>query len=124
MGRAFGFISAIVVVGIGLYIYMQQAQTVTTIGNAPQTTIDVTGVRNDLIAIANAERRYWASNSRYASLQELGASGDIEVPTRAHYSYTAEVSETEFRIIATYSGPDPGAPKRITVDQTMAMLTE
>jgi hypothetical protein len=124
MGRAFGFISAIIVVGIGLYIYMQQAQTVTPIGNTPQTTIDVTGVQNDLLAIANAERRYWAGNSRYASLDELGKNGDIEVPTRAHYSYAAEVSETEFRIIATYSGPDPGAPKRITVDQTMALRSE
>ena len=124
MGRAFGFISAIIVVGVGLYIYLQQAQTVTPVGTTPQTTIDVTGVQNDLLAIAQAERRYWATNSHYASLQELGANGDIEVPTRANYSYTAEASETEFRIIATYSGPDPAAPKRITVDQTMALRSE
>jgi hypothetical protein len=124
MGRALGFISAIIVVGIGLYIYMQQVQTVTPVGSIPQTTIDVTGVQNDLLAIAQAERRYWATNTRYASLAELGANGDIEVPTRAHYTYSAEAGETEFRIIATYSGPDPTAPKRITVDQTMALRSE
>ena len=125
MGRAFGFISAIVVVGIGLYIYTQQVQTVTPVGNTPQTTIDVTGVQNDLLAIANAERRYWASNSRYASLQELGANGDIEVPTRAHYSYTAETTETEFRIMATYSGPEgSGLPRTISIDPTMQISQE
>ena len=29
----------------------------------PKTTVDVVGVRNDLMAIANAERRYWVMSS-------------------------------------------------------------
>jgi hypothetical protein len=124
MSRAFGFVSLIVVVGIGLYVFLGQTQSVTPEGTIPSTTIDLTGVRNDLMAIANAERRYFALNASYASLDELAANGDIEIPTRPHYSYSAETSDTGFRIIASYSGPDPKAPQRISVDETMTLTTE
>ena len=47
------------------------------------------------------------------------------VVTIGLYLYTsADVSETRFRIIATYSGPDPKAPKRVSVDETMALRTD
>ena len=124
MGRAFSLITVILVVAIGGYIYTKQLDTVSTDGATPQTTIDVTAVRNDLIAIANAERRYWAINSRYASLDELQTDGDIEVPSRQNYSYSAETSDAGFRIIAIYSGSDPNAPQRISIDNDMAMTTE
>ena len=124
MGRAFGLITVILVVGIGGYIYTKQLDSVAPDGTTPQTTIDVTAVHNDLLAIANAERRYWAINSRYASLDELQRDGDIEVPSRQNYSYSAETSDAGFRIIANYSGSDPNAPQRISVDNNMAMTTE
>jgi hypothetical protein len=124
MGRTIGFVVLIATVGIGLYVYMKQAQTVTTIGSNPQTTVDVTAVRNDLVAIATAERNSFASNGKYVSLEELRTGGDITIPTRPNYSYSAEWSENSFRIVAAYSGPDPKAPKRISVDQTMALTTE
>jgi hypothetical protein len=124
MGRAFGLIAVVIVVAIGGYLYTREAQTVTPIGSTPKTTVDVVGVQNDLMAIANAERRYWVSNSKYASLEELRTNGDIEIPTRDNYTYSAEASETGFRIIASYSGADPKAPKRISVDESMRMTTE
>ena len=124
MGRTLGLISVVIVVGIGSYVYTRQAQSVTSIGSNPETTVDVLAVRNDLMAIANAERRYWATNSRYASLDELRTSGDIEVPSREAFTYSVETSDTGFRIVASYSGSDPGVPKRISVDDAMRMTTE
>ena len=124
MGRAFGFIVVLITVGIGAYVYMQQMETVSSGGPALNTAIDVTGVRNDLIAIANAERRYWAVNARYASLDELRRNGDIFIPARESYTYTADVGENSFTIIASYSGTDPKAPQRITVDETMSLTTK
>ena len=124
MGRTLGLISVVIVVGIGSYVYTRQAQSVTSIGSNPETTVDVLAVRNDLMAIANAERRYWATNSRYASLDELRTSGDIEVPSREAFTYSVETSDTGFRIVASYSGSDPAAPKRISVDDAMRMTTE
>src|SRR2546427_185605 len=124
MGRAFGFIVLVIVVALGAYLYTRQAQSVTSVGSNPETTIDVTAVRNDLLAIANAERRYFASNGKYVSLDELRTGGDITIPTRPNYSYSAQTTETTFKIIAVYSGPDAKAPKRITVDETMAVTTD
>jgi hypothetical protein len=124
MGRAFGLISVVIVVAIGGYIYTRQAQTVTSTGSTPRTTVDVIAVRNDLMALANAERRYWATNSRYASLDELRTNGDIEVPSRDHFMFSAETTDDGFRIIADYSGPDPDAPQRFVVNQAMTLTTE
>src|SRR4051794_37769818 len=123
MGRAIGFIMLIVVVGCGAYLYTKQAQSVTTDGSTPQTTIDVTAARGDLLALAKAEQNHFASTGKYVSLDELRTSGEITIPTRPSYGYAAETGETAFRIIATYSGPDPKAPKRMSVDQSMAITT-
>jgi len=124
MGRSIGFLALALVVAIGGYLFTRQAQSVISTGSNPETTVDVTAVRNDLIAIAKAERNYWASNAKYVSLDELRFTGHIQIPTRAHYSYSAETAETAFKIIATYSGTDPKAPKRITIDETMAITVE
>jgi hypothetical protein len=121
MGRLFGFVSLLVVVGAGLYLFTKDAASVTPGGGAPTTIVDVTAVRNDLLAIANAERRYFATNGKYASLDDLRTNGDIPVPTRPTYAYTAETSDNSFRIIATYSGTDPKAPRHISVDENMAL---
>ncbi len=124
MGRAFGFILLVIVVAMGGYLYTRQAKSVISVGSNPQTTVEVTGVRNDLLAIANAERRYFASNGKYLSLDELRTGGDIAIPTRPNYSYSAQTTESTFKIIAVYSGPDAKAPKRITVDETMAITND
>jgi len=124
MGRAFGFSLVVTVVAMGGYLYTKQAKSVTSVGSNPQTTVEVTGVRNDLLAIANAERRYFASNGKYVSLDELRTGGDISVPARPNYTYSAQTTESTFKIIAVYSGPDAKAPKRITVDETMAITTD
>jgi len=112
----------IVAAAVG-YLYMNQMNAVSAGGTTPRVTIDVTAVRNDLLAMANAERRYWAANAKYASLDELRNNGDIPIPSRANYTYSADVTDTAFKIVATYSGSDPTAPKTITVDEAMAMTT-
>src|SRR5437016_11857150 len=124
MGRGFGLIAGLIVVAIGGYLYSKQVQTVTPAGFSPSSRIDVVGVRNDLTAIANAERRYWVTNAKYASLDDLRRSGDIHVPSRPNFTYSAEAGNTSFKIVATYSGPDPKTPKRISVDETMVVKTD
>lgn len=124
MGRTFGLLAAVIVAAIAIYLFTRDAQSLTSTGSTPQTTIDVVAVRNDLMAIANAERRYWATNSKYASLDELRTNGDIEIASRDNYTYSAETSDAGFQIIATYEGADPDAPKRIVVNEAMMMTTE
>ena len=124
MGRSLGFVVLLIVLGFGTYLYTRQMQSVTAVGSNPETVVDVVGVHNDLIALVGAERRYFALNSRYASLDELRTNGDIILPHRDTYSYSAQTSDTGFKIVAAYSGSDPKAPKRIIMDETMTMTTE
>lgn len=132
MSRSLGFIGLLIVLGIGAYIYMRQAQSVTPGGGAggtatPRATIDVVGVKNDLIALGNAERRHFAAEGKYVSIDELRANGDISMPSnsRGPYSYSAETSDSGFRVTATYSGPpDAGVPRSLSIDETMQVKTE
>ena len=123
MGRAFGFISLIIVVGIGAYIYMRQTQGVMSAGSSnPTATVDLIGVRNDLLAIAQAERSHQAMQGSYASIDALRSQGELTMTrdNRGPYNYSAEVSDSSFRIVATHSGPESaGMPKTLSVDQTM-----
>jgi hypothetical protein len=126
MGRALGFIGLLIAVGIGAFLYAKQAQSVAPGGGSPKTTIDVVGVRNDLMVIANAERRRLASDGKYVSLDDLRSNGDISMPsnTRGPYTYSVETSDAGFVVRATYSGSDSSAPRSISVDQTMQIVTE
>lgn len=123
MGRAFGFLTLIVVVAAGAYIYMRQTQGVMTSGaSSPTATLDLIGVRNDLLAIAQAERSHGAMQGAFVSIDALRSQGDLtmERNNRGSYNYTAETSDSGFRIVASYSGPEnSGMPKTISIDQTM-----
>jgi hypothetical protein len=123
MGRAFGFISLIIVVGIGAYIYMRQTKDVMSAGSStPTATVGLIGVRNDLLAIAQAERSHAATQGGYVSIEALRSQGDLTMTrdNRGPYNYSAEISDGSFRILATYSGPEnSGMPKTLSVDQTM-----
>jgi hypothetical protein len=123
MGRAFGFLTLIVVVAVGAYIYMRQTQGAMTAGtNNPTATVDLVGVRNDLLAMAQAERAHGATHGAYVSLDELRNQGELTMRrnNRGPYTYSAEVSDSGFRIVATYGGPEnSGMPKTLSIDQTM-----
>lgn len=121
MGRA---LVLLIVVAIGLYLYSRQLHTLAPEVTTVSSTIDVVGVRNDLMAIANAERRYFAINGKYATLDDLRENGDIHIPSRPNYTYSAEISDTSFKIIATYSGTDSKAPRRMSVDDRMTLTTD
>jgi hypothetical protein len=128
MGRAFGFITLIAVVAAGAYIYMRQTQGVMTSGTgSPTAAVDLTGVKSDLLAMAQAERSHAALQGSYAPLETLRSQGELamERATRGPYSYSAEISDGAFRIVAAYSGPErTGMPKTISIDQTMQISQE
>lgn len=123
MGRVLGFVSLLIVAAAGMYIYMGQVQAGSP-KNAPspRAAVDVTGVKNDLLVIANAERGRLASDGKYVSLDELIMGGDLSFKSasRGPYAYSSTISENGFQINAVYSGPpEPGVPQRLTIDQTM-----
>jgi hypothetical protein len=125
--RAFSFIALLAVLAAGSWFYMRQTQTVMSRGSAtPTATVDLIGVRNDLLAIAQAERSHGAMNGSYVSLKELRSNGDLTMrrTSRGPYSYSAEVSDQSFRVVATYGGSDPALPHSLSIDQTMEITQQ
>lgn len=124
MSRILGFVGILAVLAVGMYIYKQQILATSAPGGAtanPRGTVDVVGVKNDLVAVAQAERRYWATNGKYTSIDELISNGDISMqkPSRGPFNYSSDFSDEGFTITATYSGDTEGVPKTLSIDQTM-----
>jgi hypothetical protein len=127
MGRIFGFLSLVLGLGVGMYFYSRQVQSssAATGANAPQATINITGVRTDLMSIAAAERRYSAGEGKYVSLEELISANYITVARqRPPYTYTVEIGAGGFRVVATRSGDNTsGLPAQLSVDENMEFET-
>ena len=127
MGRLFGFLSVVVVLGIGMYIYSRQVQSSSAPAGAnnPKAAINITGVKSDLISIATAERRYYASEGKYTSFDELISSNYITLARqRPPYTYEVQTSSSGFRVVATRSGDDAsGTPAQLSVDENMEFQT-
>lgn len=128
MSRTFSFLALLAVLVVGAWYYMRQAQTVMSGGSGnPTATVDLMGVRNDLLAMAQAERSHNSLKGSYVSLEQLRSEGDLTMTrtSRGPYSYSAEVTDSSFRIVATYSGPENAAmPKTLSIDQTMEISQE
>jgi hypothetical protein len=97
---------------------------VTDAGTAPTQTISLTGVRGDLLQIAQAERIYIAQNGHCATLDELTSSNSLSMahPERDGYIYSVECSGGDFSVTARHAPDAAGAPIRyptFAIDQTM-----
>lgn len=121
MGRAFGFISLLAVLVVGMYLYTRQVQTASSgvaAGAAdPKTAINITGVRQDLLRFVRAEQQHMASDGHYVSLSEM-RSTDTGIPAdaRGPYAYSIDTSESSFTVTATYQGTPPaGIPRVLSV---------
>lgn len=123
MGRIFGFLGLLIVAAIIFYLTTKQAENVSQVGGGGgvQAAEVMTGVRGDLLGIANSERQYNATEGKYASLDELVAAHYISAPNRPPYSYDVETTASGFRATATRSGP--GGPSQVWIDETMEIQT-
>ena len=129
MKGVFGFAGLLIVLCVGFYFYFRESTSFAPAGTPtnPRAAIDITGVQNDLMAIASAERRHFAADSKYVSLDELISNGDVSMQKkeRGPYQYSSDVSENGFRITATYNGdPVEGTPRSIWIDETMQIRRE
>lgn len=120
MGRLFGFVGTVVTLAIGMYIYSLQVKTLQPSAGAAQNeeVATITGVKNDLLAIANAERGYLASQGRYAALNELTSGNYITINSeRPPYFYDIEITSGGFRATATRT--TKGAPAQLWITENM-----
>jgi hypothetical protein len=125
-----GLIGLLVIAAIGLGIYMYTLkQAAPGAGMVVTQNISVVGVKNDLIAIAQAERMYYTQNGSYADLPTLTSTGTMNITrsSRDGYTYSAAPSGNAFTVTATYTAPPVENPAGVTpphfptftIDQTM-----
>ena len=118
-----GLISLLIVAVIAFFVYqfhLTPRGKSESAGSMVQA-ISTTGVKNDLNAIAQAERAYQAEHGNYATLDELTSSGALAATsrTRQGYTYTVEVTANGFLVTARYTGPASASGQSFSVDQTM-----
>ena len=107
-----------------VYEFSLKRMPTTDNGTAATQAISLTGVRADLLQIAQAERVYIATNGQCASLDELISSNSLSITytERDGYSYTVECSGASFTATARHSPAPAGSPIRypnLTVDSSL-----
>jgi hypothetical protein len=127
MRGVLGLASTVVVLGISLFIYKSyftSGQAGISAG-APTQVIDVVGVKNDLISMAQAERIYQAGHNSYGSIDDMVSSGAMAYKKsgRQGYTYDSESSTDSFRIVARCTDPPIAGCVNFAIDQTMEVTS-
>jgi len=112
--RALAMVLVAAAILFGVYeVYLKKMPTTDT-GTAPTQAISLTGVRSDLLQIAQAERGNIALNSNCVSLDELVSSGALSMvrKERDGYTYQVNCSGAEFQVTAQHPPAPEGSPIR------------
>ena len=121
-----GIAALLIGAAVMLFIYKNSlTQSQAAGAGTPAQTINVVGVKNDLLAIAQAERVYQAEHSSVGSLDELVSSGAMSMKKTGRDGYTYEVAPAGdgFRVTARCSAAAAGCTN-YTVDQSMEVRAE
>ena len=119
---------AILLVAGGLlyavYEYYLKQMPTSDPGTASTQAVSLTGVRADLLQIAQAERAYTALNGHCTSMPELLSSGSLTMSRseRDGYTYTVECSGGDFSVTARHAPAPTGSPIRystLVIDSMM-----
>jgi hypothetical protein len=114
-----GILVVALISALAYRLYFSKLQSSET--GTPAQTISVVGVKNDLIAIAQAERAYQAEHGSYGSLEELKTAGAMTMLKDGcdGYSYEVEITTSGFHVMAKCSpATNPGCSNWM-VDQSM-----
>lgn len=121
-GSVLGLLVVAVIVGLAYKYYFTGTDPQTAaMMSKPRQAIDAVGVKNDLIAIGQAERTYQVQNSKYGSLDDLISSGALSMPKSGRDGYTYEVTTTDDNFHAIARCPTATIPgcSNYMVDMTM-----
>jgi hypothetical protein len=109
---------------LGAYVFYLKKLPTTDSGTASTQAISLTGVRSDLLQIAQAERANIASTGSCVPLADLLSSNMLTMTRteRDGYSYSVECSGAEFNAVGRHAPAPAGSPIRypnLAVDHNM-----
>lgn len=127
MRAAFSLLGLVVVVAVIWFVMKTQYSHGPEEMKSPGETIDIVGVKADLVAIGQAERLYLASHGSYASVDQLQQEGSITFggTNRRGYDYTADVDGGQhFKITAAPADPSKTTWPTFTMDETLEVASQ
>jgi len=124
--RALASLLVVAALLFGVYFFYVKRMPSSEAGVAPTQEISLTGVRSDLLQIAQAERGYIALNSHCVALPELISSNSMSMTRteRDGYVYAIECSGADFTVTARHAAALADSPIRypnFAIDSTMTI---
>ena len=117
----------VIALGIGYYMVRPSLEPNPGEKVSPIQQADLTGVKSDLLSIAQAERLYLTSHDTYGTLEELQQDGSLNFSGRERrgYNYSAEIDgASHFRIIAAPVDPAKAEGPTLSIDDTMTITQQ
>src|SRR5580698_4251055 len=107
MKGAASVLGLLIVVAITWFVVKAEFSKGPTASQPPAETIDVAGVRSDLLSIGQAERMVMASHGSYESIDDLIKDGSLTFssPNRRGYNYSATTDSQHFTVTAKPADP-------------------
>jgi len=123
LGSLVGLLVVALIAVMTYKYYFQKVES--TSGMTPTQTINMVGVKNDLLAIAQAERTYQAEHGAYVSFSDLTSSGALAISSagRDGYVYDVDLSGGGFRVFTHCPATTSPGCQNYSVDQTMEVQT-
>jgi hypothetical protein len=121
MRKRASILGLVLALGAGYLVYKAQLTQGPLGETPPQQRIDVTGVQNDLLGIAQAERIFLASNGSYATLDQLQQDGSLTFSPSNHrgYRFATDLRDGHFLITASPVDPAKQGWPVLTIDETL-----
>ncbi|HET9741443.1 MAG TPA: hypothetical protein VFQ00_01730 [Terriglobales bacterium] len=122
--RPLAGLSVISLVFFGIYYVSLKKMPGQEKNTAATQIVGLTGIRTDLLQIAQTERSYVAQNGSCVSLDQLVSSSALAMPHsgRDGYTYEVDCAGTDFTVSATHPPAPEGYPihyPTISVDSLM-----
>jgi hypothetical protein len=127
MRKVFGLLSVVISMAVVYYLYLSQIPRTASGQLQPRQQIDLTGVKKDLLSMAQAERIFAATNGSYGSIEQLQADGSLTFSgsQRRGYQYEAIVEgAAKFKIIAKPVDAEKKDWPTLAIDETMEIRQE
>lgn len=122
--RALAMVLVAAAILFGVYEFYLKKMPTSDPGTASTQAISLTGVRADLLQIAQAERGNIALNGHCSTLDELITAGSLTMNRKERDGYTYQVTCTgmDFRVVAQHPAAAEGSPIRypeLAIDSSM-----
>jgi hypothetical protein len=122
--RALALLLVFAGIAFGIYEYSLKKMPTSDTGTASTQAISLTGVRGDLLQIAQSERSFQALSDHCANIDELISTNSITMrqPERDGYTYTLDCGAAgNFTATARHAPAPENSPIRyptLSIDQT------